>query len=98
MKDSISKQLTDVYSRYGWLINSSVKNMRLVLLILFAGLAGYLVFRIDSLVNSEISTPADTDAAVSKTVDESVLSIFRELYVQDVRLDSNFEEDRQNPF
>jgi hypothetical protein len=70
--------------------------MRLLLLLLFAGLSGYLVLRINSLVNSE-STP-DTAVSSSKKLDADVLSTFNELYVQEVQLDSNFDENRQNPF
>ena len=96
MKTTIQTSLASINNRYGWVLNSIVKNMRLLLLLLFAGLSGYLVLRINSLVNSE-STP-DTAVSSSKKLDVDVLSTFNELYVQEVQLDSNFDENRQNPF
>ena len=98
MKDSITKQFTNISERYGWVGTSAIRNMRLLLLILFAVLSGYLVFRINSLVNGEVKTPAETETAVSKNADDSVLSTFKELHVQEVELDSNFQDNRQNPF
>jgi hypothetical protein len=98
MKDSIQKQFTTISTRYGWLGGATIRNMRLLLLILFALLSGYLVIRINSLVNSEVVVLSDEPTAVSKKLDENVLSTFNELYVQDVQLDSSFQENRENPF
>lgn len=98
MIDSIQKQLGGLTTKYGWLGTSAVKNMRLLLLLLFAGLSAYLVFRINSLVNAEVVASTDESVAISRKLDEDVLSLFNELYVQDVQLDSNFDDSRQNPF
>jgi hypothetical protein len=98
MKDSITKQLGSFTARYSWLGSSAIKNMRLLLLILFAGLSGYLVLRIDTLVNGEVLPTADETSSVSKKLDADVLSAFDELYIHDVSLDSSFEDNRVNPF
>lgn len=96
MKTSIQSSISNINNRYGWIINSAVKNMRLLLLLLFAGLSTYLVVRINSLVSSESNLEATISS--SKKLDADVLSTFNELYVQQVQLDSNFDENRQNPF
>jgi len=98
MKDSILKQFELVKAKYGWLGGAAIKNMRLLLLVLFAALSGYLVLRINSLVNGDVSVPADESTSVSKKLDADVLSVFDELYVQNVQLDSNFQDNRENPF
>lgn len=98
MKDSILKQLGSLSSRYGWLGSAAIKNMRLLLLLLFSALSGYLVLRIDVLVNGEVLPAADETSSVSKKLDRDVLSAFNELYVHDVQLDSSFEDNRVNPF
>ena len=96
MKDTIQKQLAQFGEKYGWITGATVRNMRLLLLCLFAGLAGYLVLRVNSLVDSE--QPIASDAATMKSPDKGVISTFNELYVQDVNLNSNFDNTRQNPF
>jgi hypothetical protein len=96
MKTSIQSSISNINTRYGWIINSAVKNMRLLLLLLFAGLSTYLVVRINSLVSSESNLEATISS--SKKLDADVLSTFNELSVQQVQLDSNFDENRQNPF
>jgi len=98
MKTSIQTSISSISTRYGWVLSSILKNMRLLLLLLFAGLSGYLIFRINSLVNGEVEVAVDTTSSVSKKLDADVLSTFNELYIQEVQLDSNFQEDRQNPF
>jgi hypothetical protein len=109
MKETAQKQLQLVTSKYSWVPRFALKNMRLLLLLLFAALAGYLVIQINSLVNSD-SVPAITDqtttdtpaatasSSISKTPSEEVLSTFNELTVQDVQLDSNFDSNRNSPF
>ena len=96
MKDTIQKQLTQFSEKYGWITSATVRNMRLLLLCLFAGLAGYLVLRVNSLVDGEQSVTSDT--ATMRSPDKGVISTFNELYVQDVNLNSNFDNARQNPF
>jgi hypothetical protein len=111
MKENIIKQLVQLNTKYGWILHLALKNMRLLLLLLFAVLAFYLVNRVNTLVNSDGSTvvssdsPADSSAesmiksgSISKTPDAEVLSTFNELSVQQVQLDSSFESSRDNPF
>lgn len=98
MIDSITKQFKTFTDRYSWLSGSAIKNMRLLLLLLFAGLSGYLVLRIDSMVNGEVITTASDNSSIPKKLDADVLSAFNELYVHNVLLDSSFEDNRVNPF
>lgn len=111
MKENILKQLDLVNTKYGWILRAGLKNMRVLLLMLFAILALYLVNRVNTLVNSDGSTAASSNGAtegssdtltknnsISKTPDAEVLSTFNELIVQEVQLDSNFESSRDNPF
>lgn len=104
MKENIQKQLELLSNKYGWLPKFTLKNMRLMLLILFALMAGYLVNRINSLVNGDGIASTETNieqastSSLSKTPDAEVISTFNELSVQNVTLDSSFEPSRDNPF
>ena len=96
MKDTIQKQITQFVEKYGWIIGTTVHNMRLLLLCLFAGLAGYLLLRVNTLVDGD--QVVSSDIVSTKSPDKGVLSTFNELYTQTVDLNSNFDNTRQNPF
>jgi hypothetical protein len=103
--NKITQQLNEFADKYRPLISIAIKNMRLLLLVGFAVMSGYLVLRVNSLVNKEPELPvastdtvSQTEKNITKRPDSDVLSVFQELVVQDVTLDSNFEQNRQNPF
>lgn len=99
--DSIKKQITEFSEKYAPYFRLIISNMRLVLLIAFSIMSGYLVYRVDVLVNKEIELPADDSSQTSsltKKPDRNVISVFNELYIQDVELNSNFDSTRDNPF
>lgn len=97
---NIQHQLLEFTNKYSVYIRLLVNNMRLVLLIAFSIMSGYLVHRVNSLVNQEIiiAPSSETSSSTAKRPDKNVLSIFNELSVQDVELESDFESNRQNPF
>ena len=98
--DTLKKQLAEFAERYAPYIKLVVVNMRLVLLILFSVMSGYLVYRVDGLLNKQVELPTDDSSAttISKQPDKDVISAFNELYVQDIELNSNFDANRDNPF
>lgn len=96
MKETIQKQINQFSEKYGWVISTAVRNMRLLLLCLFAGLAGYLVLRVNTLVDGDQTV--SSDITTIKSPDKGVISTFNELYTQNVDLNSNFDNTRQNPF
>jgi len=97
--NKLQEQLAAYGKKYSPYITTLIQNMRLVLLIMFSVMAGYLVFRVNSLLNQEVPLPAsDAPTATQKSPDAAVLSVFDELTVQQVRLDSQFQSDRDNPF
>ena len=97
--NKVKIQLKEFAKKYTPLVNVLFSNMRLVLLLLFSILTGYLVFRVDSLINKEAELPSsDTPSSISKKPDKDVISIFNELSDHDVTIESNFENDRNNPF
>lgn len=103
MKQQLEKQLSELNKKYGWAPRLLMGNMRLVLLLLFAGLSGFLVLKINTLVSSdgtEVTEQVSEGAAakLSKSPDADVLSVFNELSVQEVELNSSFESNRSNPF
>jgi hypothetical protein len=87
------------YKKYLSLLYS---NIRLAVLVLFALLAGYLVLRIDTLLNKDYVTQQVKDETAATTAikkpDAEVLSLFNELNSQPVSLDSSFSDNRVNPF
>ena len=97
--NKLQEQLAAFGKKYSPYITTLIQNMRLVLLIMFSVMAGYLVFRVNLLLNQEVQLPtSDTPSATQKSPDASVLSVFDELTVQEVQLDSQFQSDRDNPF
>ena len=99
--ESIKRQVSEFSERYSPYFRLLISNMRLVLLIAFSIMSGYLVFRVDSLVNKEIELPPDDNSqssSLNKKPDRNVISVFNELYVQDVELNSDFDATRDNPF
>lgn len=98
MKTTLTSQLKAFTEKYGWIGTFLYKNMRLALLLVFAALSGYLVFRINKLVNTLPEAPNDTSLVLQKTPNKEVLNIFPELKSHDVRLDSSFETGRDRPF
>jgi hypothetical protein len=99
MKNILDK-LASLLKKYKSYVSVLVGNMRLVLLIMFSILSAYLVFRVDSLLNKDVAVQTDTATAssLSKSPDKEVLSIFNELEAQSVSLNSEFVDNRVNPF
>jgi hypothetical protein len=80
----------------------AMQNMRLVLLISFAVLAGYLVYRVNSLlsrdfITAEVRDKTQKDTAVRQP-DKSVLTLFSELNTHTIKLENSFPDGRVNPF
>lgn len=98
MKQTITSQLESFSNKYGWVITFATRNMRLLLLVLFAALSGYLVLRVSSLVSSNGEIPPTAQVSLEKTPDKEVISLFSELSTKEITLQSSFEENRQNPF
>jgi hypothetical protein len=97
--NNIKEQLQATATKYTTYIGLLVRNMRLILLIIFSIMSGYLVFRVNSLVNQEIPVASnDTKSSTDRKPDAEVLSVFNELTVQEVELESQFQYDRDNPF
>ncbi len=96
--DKLKQQVNDFsgkYSKYGVFV---YENMRLVILLAFAAMSGFLVWRVNGLVNQEVEIPADQTVITSKKPDAEVLSTFNELSVQQVDLETRFDVNRQSPF
>jgi len=72
--------------------------MRLVLLVLFGILSGYLVLRVNNLVSDKPIVDVTISDISSKKPDKDVISVFNELQSQDVEINSQFVSDRNNPF
>ncbi len=97
--NKLKEQLQLTIKKYSPIFKMFFNNMRLVLLVLFSVLTGYLVYRVDGLINKEGELPAsDTASILSKKPDKDVISIFNELNDQQVTIESSFETDRENPF
>lgn len=95
----LQNQLQQFATKYSPYIGTLVHNMRLVLLVIFSIMSAYLVYRVNTLMNLDVTVDESvTSGPVSKTPDKDVLSIFNELYVQDVDLQSEFDANRENPF
>jgi hypothetical protein len=92
----ILKKTTQKYSRY---VSLASANMRLILLIVFGILCGYLVVQVNNLVSDKKATSnSDTSDVSSKKPDASVLSVFNELQSQNIEVNSQFDSQRNNPF
>ena len=96
---NIQSQFMSIITKYSGYVSVLIQNMRLVLLIAFSVMAGYLVFRVDSLLNQEIpQLSSDNKPITDKKPDVEVLSVFNELSVQNVEVGSQFQTNRDNPF
>lgn len=86
------------YKKYAHHVAVATANMRLILLILFGILSGYLVIRVNDLVSDKpVADTASTDISTKKP-DKDVLSVFNELQSQNVEINSQFVNDRNSPF
>jgi hypothetical protein len=87
------------YKKY---LSFASKNIRLGVLVLFAGMAGYLVLQVNALLSKDFVTQKVKDETATLTTvkkpDAEVLTLFNELNIQQVTLDSSFSDNRVNPF
>lgn len=96
--NKLKEQLAAFSQKYSPYFTVLIQNMRLVLLLMFSIMAGYLVVRVNSLLNQEVSPPASDTQTTQKAPDATTLSVFDELTEQKVQLDSEFQSERDNPF
>lgn len=88
------QEFSDKYKPYGLII---FNNMRLVLLIVFGLTSAYLVLQINSLINEPLPPNTET-SKISKKPDQDVITIFKELQSKPVSLESEYLNNRENPF
>jgi hypothetical protein len=96
--DKIKTDIVTLRTKYAPYITMLIANMRLVLLLAFSVMAGYLIWRVNSLVNQDVTPKQDSSSPLSKRPDKDVLSTFNELYIQDVDIQASFQANRENPF
>jgi hypothetical protein len=95
----ITEKLRNLFQHYSHFLGIATANMRLILLILFGILSGYLVVRVNALVTDKpIVNTAASDTIYSKKPDSDVISVFNELQSQNVVVNSQFDSQRNNPF
>jgi len=95
---NIQEQLLRFFKKYASHVSLITSNMRLVLLVLFGILSGYLVLRVNNLVSDKPIVDVTISDISSKKPDKDVISVFNELQSQDVEINSQFVSDRNNPF
>ena len=95
---NIQEQLLGIYKKYAHRASFITANMRLVLLLVFGILSGYLVIRVNGLVSDKPLTNTTSTDISSKKPDKDVISVLNELQSQDVKIDSQFVSERNNPF
>ena len=95
---NIQEILLRYYKKYAHHVTVATANMRLILLVLFGILSGYLMIRVNDLVSDRpVASSASTDISTKKP-DKDVISVFNELQSQNVEINSQFVSDRNNPF
>jgi hypothetical protein len=102
MSNYLEKLKTVFAQRKGPIVDNVIENMRLYLLVLFALFAGFLVYRVNSLVSqspqASTAEPDPTLTSISKKPDPEVLTTFNEIESQNVELGTSFDINRDNPF
>ena len=100
--NTLNRYIGSIKKNYTRVPRFLVANMRLLVLILFATLAGFLVIKVNILVNKDLVTTEVRDKTLKSTTisppDKDVISVFNELNTQDITLGSDFTNNRQNPF
>lgn len=95
---NIQDRLLAFFKKYSRFTTLASANMRLILLFLFGILSSYLVLRVNDLVSDKpIVDSASVDISTKKP-DKDVISVFNELQSQNVEINSQFVDDRNNPF
>jgi hypothetical protein len=95
---NIEEKLQEVTGHYSRYIGRITANMRLILLILFGILSGYLVMKVNALVSDKPAQTSVTDTTTAKKPDGSVISVLNELQSQNVEVTSQFDPNRNSPF
>ena len=94
-------ELKDIPGKITPLLEASKRYLSLIFILFFAGVYGFLVFRIDSLASSEPDEAAVTERLQSATrpqIDEEAVEKIKQLEAQNIQVQTLFEEARQNPF
>lgn len=94
----IQDTIANLFSKNTRYLTILIANMRLIILVIFGILCGYLVIRVNGLVNETPLTSTAESTVTAKKPDPDVLSVFNELQSQNIRISSQFDNQRNNPF
>lgn len=96
--NTIRESLVKISTSYSPAAKIVAGNMRLLLLVIFSVMCGFLVFRVDSIITNEPNTSTEQTSITSKRPNKEVLTVLNEIYEIETNSETQFTMGRDNPF